>query len=169
MSAWGDERVHNCSRHPRTRVVLMVLAVVLFGVVSQGSAQQLSITHHDDLTFGALVPYAGGTVTVSPLGSRSAAGGVLPVTVGSALPAAGQFTITGDPDTVYSIDLPTSVILSDGTHTMLVDGFNSSPQSTGALGPTGAQTLKVGATLHVSSAQAQGQYTGSYDVEVTYN
>ena len=52
---------------------------------------------------------------------------------------------------------------------MLVDGFVSSPSGSGILDSTGHQTLTVGATLHVNPNQADGDYTGTFPVTVTYN
>jgi type 1 fimbria pilin len=50
---------------------------------------------------------------------------------------------------------------------MTVDTFTSNPSGTGTLSG-GAQTLNVGATLHVAGAQAAGNYTGTYNVTVAY-
>ena len=52
---------------------------------------------------------------------------------------------------------------------MTVGSFTSNPSSTGTLSSGGTQTLKVGATLAVSAAQAAGTYTNSTGVPVTVN
>ena len=51
---------------------------------------------------------------------------------------------------------------------MTVASFVSNPSGTGLL-TAGAQTLLVGGTLTVGSAQAPGNYTGSFTVAVDYN
>jgi hypothetical protein len=53
---------------------------------------------------------------------------------------------------------------------MIVNGFNSTPSTTGTLSGTGAQTVAVGATLNVVGGQAPGTYTAAgFPVTVNYN
>jgi len=145
--------------------------VALLAVTHAGYAQ-LSVTMVSDLGFGALVPNSGGTVVITPLGERRATGGVQPLACSSSLPSAAVFTVTGDTGATYSIMLPAdgTVSLSDGhNHTMSVDTFTPLPSPPGQLSSGGTQTVKVGATLHVSQGQAVGAYGGSFDVTVAYN
>lgn len=132
----------------------------------------ISITKTVDINFGnvAVQSTNGGTVVLSTAGARTTTGGVtLPAVTGTV--TAASFTINGEGSYTYAITLPsTAHSISDGTHTMTVTSFVSNPSGTGAL-TAGTQTLKVGATLNVSAAQAAGVYTSStpFDVTVNYN
>jgi hypothetical protein len=133
----------------------------------------ISLTKNVDMNFGNIAVSAstGGTVILATGGTRSkgGAGGVtLPATSGTV--AAANFTVSGNASYTYAITLPSSVTISDlGGHTMTVNGFNSNPSSTGTMSGGGTQTITVGATLSVSSAQASGTYNNSTGVPVTVN
>lgn len=121
-----------------------------------------------DLGFGAFVAGTGGTVAVSGAGTRTKTGGVLLVPQGAG--AAGTFMVSGDTACTYAVTLPPddTVVLSDGSHSMALNKFISTPAGTGTLAG-GSQTLAVGATLSVSNAQAPGAYAGAFSVTVQYN
>jgi hypothetical protein len=115
---------------------------------------------------GALLGTVVQTAAASPV--RSATGGT---TLGSATAVTpATFSVTGQPNNTYAITLPSgSITITDGANSMGVDTFTSSPSGTGTLDGSGAQTLYVGATLHVGASQATGIYSGSFSVTVTYN
>ena len=78
--------------------------------------------------------------------------------------------MTGAPSNTYAITLPTSITLAAAAGApMVVDTFVSAPTVTGTLDITGAQTLLVGATLHVGVSQAANPYSGTFNVTVAYN
>lgn len=151
----------------RTRVLFALACASTAASVSWAAAIALSNTQ--GLAFGKFVAGAGGTVTVSPGGVRSASGGVVLVPSGAG--AAAQFAVSGDANVTYGISLPAdgTVSLASGTNSMAVNTFTSSPSPTGTLSAGGAQTLSVGATLSVGSNQAIGSYSGTFDVTVNYN
>jgi len=129
----------------------------------------LSISNNVGLEFGQIVPsVAIGTVTVSTAGVRSSLGGV---TLGNGMvPTASSFAVTGAPSNTYAITLPTSITLTAAAGApMTVDTFVSAPNVAGTLDVTGAQTLLVGATLHVGVSQASNPYSGTFNVTVAYN
>jgi hypothetical protein len=111
----------------------------------------------------------GGTIVVSPNGSRTApSGGVM--LVGNAGTSAATFTVTGTPGASYSISLPINgtVFLSDGYgHSMGLNGFASNPSTTGTLFAS-TQALSVGATLTLGGLQVPGNYSGGFNVTVNY-
>jgi hypothetical protein len=121
------------------------------------------------LSFGKFAAGAGGTLTISPAGGRSATGGVVLVSGGS---SAAQFAVTGEPNLTYAISLPangTVVLVNGGGQQMAVNGFASTPTS-GQLSPVGGtQTISVGATLSVGANQPTGSYSGSFNVSLDYN
>jgi hypothetical protein len=131
----------------------------------------ISLTKTADMNFSDVVTGAtSGTVelTASASPSRSALGGTrLGNSTGI---SSATFTVAGDPEATYSISLPVveSELIS-GIHLMTVDSFSSSPIGSGLLSESGFQTLYVGATLNVGASQANGSYTGTFEVTVAYN
>ena len=120
-----------------------------------------------DLAFGAL--YGGpGTVLMSPAGVRTPSGGV---SLFNALTfGAASFAVSGNPNATYTITLPSSRLTLTGPGSgVYVDTFTSSPSPTGTLDGTGAQTLKVGATLHVPTGPTPGTYSAAFTVTLAYN
>jgi len=112
----------------------------------------------------------GGTVVLTPAGTRSVTGDVtLPAVTGTV--TAATFDVTGEANFTYSITLPAAAItITNGTDNMDVDTWTSNPTPTGTLDGTGAQTLSVGATLNVAGGESSGVYTGGpFTVTVNYN
>lgn len=145
-------------------------ALLVVGLAATAPAwAQISLSKSADLAFGGFVAGSGGTVTVAPNGGRSKGGSVLLVTQGTSA-AAAQFTVSGTDGATYAITLPVNdlVTLTDGSHTMAVNNFTSSPSATGTLAG-GSQLLRVGATLTAGNAQTPGSYSGSFAVFVNYN
>ena len=138
----------------------------------------ISISAVLSLEFGSVAvgtgtPASSGTVAIAAATGVATAGGTnVPrlITAGTATRRAGTFNVTGENNATYSITLPASAVnLTSGANTISIGTFTSSPTPTGTLSAAGAQTLSVGATLTVASAQAAGAYTGTYSVTVNYN
>ncbi|MFZ3042283.1 MAG: DUF4402 domain-containing protein [Thiobacillus sp.] len=127
----------------------------------------IAIANTADLAFGKFAASTGGTVVMSPAGTRTATGAVVLSTVTPG--AAASFDVTGDNNATYAITLPATASIASGANTMTVDTFTSTPSATGTLSATGAETVTVGGTLTVASAQVAGAYTGTFDVTVEYN
>lgn len=132
----------------------------------------ITITKTVDMNFGNLsVNGTAGTVILVPAGTRSATGGVTtPTTAGTV--TAASFSIAGQANYTYSITLPgsaTTLTHTNTVDTMTADTFTSSPTPTGTLSGGGAQTLTVGATLHVGGNQLAGVYTSGTPFTVTVN
>lgn len=135
----------------------------------------IAIAKITDLEFGSFAPGAGGSVTLSPNGTRTATGAILS-TVGATL-AAAKFDVTGEGSSTYSIAYTgTSAELTSGANNMtlaLVSDLTASAITTGTVTTgtltAGAQSIYVGGTLTVGAAQAAGTYTGTVAVVVEYN
>ncbi|MFT5400815.1 MAG: hypothetical protein ACI8XW_003626 [Gammaproteobacteria bacterium] len=109
-----------------------------------------------------------GTVVLSPNGSRIATGGIGIKSSKGGEPA--TFKVEGEPNAVYTISLPPSVVMTDSVgNTMIVDNFTSLPAAIGSLDTTGQQTLYVGGTLNVKKHQEYGPYSGAMSVTIQYN
>lgn len=152
------------------RSCAMTAAVVYLLLMPVTWAAEISISNVRPLAFGSFAASSGGTVTVSTAGMCSAGGSV--VLVNSSACAAAEFTVSGDPNATYFIELPSNhfVTLSGPGSDMTITDFTSTPSgANGVIGASGSQTLSVGGTLNVESKQAAGEYSGSFTVIVNYN
>jgi hypothetical protein len=148
-----------------------LLALVSAFIVAPYSQAQLTINHTQALGFGTFVANSGGMVTVGTNGVRSAAGGVLLLNaVGG---SAASFNVSdSDPansNRAYIITLPDNgtVTLTNGSNSMAVNNFVSSPSDSGVLSG-GAQIVTVGSTLTVGASQPPGSYSGNFSLLVEY-
>ncbi|MFA6127958.1 MAG: DUF4402 domain-containing protein [Bacteroidales bacterium] len=126
------------------------------------------------LKFGSFFPgTTGGTITITPSGSVNYTSGI---TIFASVQSAGIFTVSGQGDATYAINLPIGPVIltnNDGTSTMEVSGWTTVPENGDAnmRMEGGAQTVSVGATLRVGSINEnpRGEYTGSYEITFGYN
>lgn len=136
---------------------------------SSGAVANIAIENIQSLSFGSFVADNGGSVTVSATGNRNAGGSVVLI---PSQGIAAQFTVSGEPNATYTIQLPGNdvVSLTGPGIDMFVNNFTSTPSGVGGqLGAGGSQTLSVGGTLNVGSDQAPGSYSGPFSVTVNYN
>jgi hypothetical protein len=135
----------------------------------------ITITKTFDLAFGKFAPGVGGSVTVSNSGARTATGAILSA-VGST-PTAAQFNVVGDALATYSIAIAPDATIVSGANSMALavtsdlTGANvtTGNVTAGTLSALGAQTIFIGGSLTVNSAQVAGAYTGNIVVTVEYN
>lgn len=137
----------------------------------------LSITNSIGLDFGDMfAPPVGGTVVVSPAGALSVTG----VTHAGGTISAASFNVNqtqGQP--IFYVEVPSSITISSGANTMVVDTFTTNIANPAACVTTGGAApgprgqcpkapfvLNVGAKLHVGTNQPVGAYTGTFDVTV---
>jgi hypothetical protein len=132
----------------------------------------LKLTKVQDLDFGTVVTSAAlGQVTVDPSsGAATPSGGV--TLVGTTSTAAQfEFAGTANQTVNFSISTALPITLSDGAagDTMSLSALNLSATS-GTVDPT-SLTVKVGVggTIDVGANQADGVYTGQFDVTADYN
>jgi hypothetical protein len=134
------------------------------------------VTKSADLSFGKFSAGAGGSITISTSGVRSASG-VVPSTADTTMTAA-KFVVTGDKDATYSITHggTTSLTRASGSETMLLTKFSDLTAANATAGTVasgkltaGTQSIYVGGTLNVAPDQAPGDYTGLVSVTVEYN
>jgi hypothetical protein len=153
---------------PRWPAARALGALACAAAAFAANAAVVEVTSTQSLSFGRFVA-GDGTVVISPTGARTTTGTVIPL--GSDPGQAAQFLITGDPNAAYAITLPLdgTVQLSDGSRTMPVNRFTSSPASTGTLSGGGSEVLNVGATLEVAAGAPAGAYSGSFTLVVEYN
>ena len=133
-------------------------------VVSSINIVALNGVFFGDISSSAIA----GTVSIDTSGSRTATGGVTIST--NTLGSPANFEVSGDPNGLYDITLPPSVILiSAAGDNMTVNNFSSTPDSNGQLDAGGTQNLSIAARLNVGSFQAFGAYSGIMATTVEYN
>lgn len=146
-----------------------VNAAATTATVEVNIVSSINIVAHNGVTFGDIssssIP---GTVSIDNSGSRTATGGVTINTSASGSPA--NFEVSGDPNGLYDITLPQTVVITSGTgDSMTVDNFSSTPDTNGQLDVGGTQNLSVAARLNVGSFQPFGIYSGLMSTTVEYN
>ncbi len=150
--------------------ILAGVALASMVAPTSWAQENIAIENIQSLSFASFVAGSGGSVTVSTDGNRNAGGGV--VLIRSSQGTAAQFTVSGDPNAAYTIQLPDNDFVSltgPGTD-MFINNFVSTPSDVeGKLGAGGSQALSVGGTLNVGSGQAPGSYSGTFSVTVSYN
>lgn len=153
------------------RLLRALLLLWPAGVAFQALAlQPLTVLTSRELAFGRFAAGLGGNIVVSPGGVRTSSGGV--VLLSSASGSSAQMTVTGEPNTTYSIGLPLDgvLVLRNATGAaMPVKTFVSTPGSSGQVGVGGSQIINIGATLVVAPGQAVGNYSGTFAVSLNYN
>jgi len=151
------------------RHTLAFTLAILLTLPILSRAADIAVTNIGPLGFGSFAAGSGGSVTVSTSGMCSAGGSVIVILSNC---SAAEFTVTGDPNFTYLIELPANdfVTLSGPGSDMTITNFVSNPAgASGLLGAGGAQNLSVGGTLNVGSNQSPGSYSGSFSVIVNYN
>lgn len=128
----------------------------------------VSITQQGEgLDFGTMIaPADAATVTIASSGSRSSS--KPEILVGTNEGAAGIFEITGADSQSVTVTLPDSATLNGSeSGEMTVNTFTSSKGTAFTL-DGGTATMNVGATLNVGASQPEGDYTGTYEIKVSY-
>lgn len=170
---------------PGLKLALLALTVVASGhgvaAVATASAscmviEPIAVSKSADLSFGKFAAGAGGTVTISTSGVRTASG-VRPSADGGASTAA-IFVVTGGQGATFSIRHGASAALSRtaGTEIMTLTTFSdltganaTAGTATGGMLSAGTQSIYIGGTLNVAPNQAVGSYAGEVSVTVDYN
>jgi hypothetical protein len=148
-----------------------VPSVGLTALATATVRKSLQITKLTDLQLGTLVrPATGsGTVTINATTGLRTTGGANPP-VGVTGPASGRatYTLTGEPSSTFTINIPASATLTSGANTIALTLTNTA---------SGAQTMPVGGSLAlgiggsatITSTTASGSYSTSFVVTITYN
>lgn len=156
-----------------TIALLLTLAAVPAAAApanSPGTSQSvvlnpLTATTVQDLDFGQVIPgAAAGTVVINPVNNaRSTTGGTLPA---GGAPSAAIFVGVARPDRMVHLNLPNgSITLTNGTGgTMTVNNFTTDGNINRRTDANGIISFRVAATLNVAANQADGAYSGTFNV-----
>jgi len=86
-------------------------------------------------------------------------------------PHAAKFRGVAQGSAVVNIKVPNKALTLTrvgGTQTIVIDSFTLDGQSKRTLAQAGIFDFKVGATLRPAANQAEGLYTGTFDVTIQY-
>jgi hypothetical protein len=129
----------------------------------------LTISKTTDLDFGVVViagtSFAAETVTVSTAGAVTCGGGVNLTCSGS--PTAARFHLVGSNNALVTVSSPTFNLTGPGT-LAVTPSSTSQSVNLGASGSTSGVDVDLGASIPVSSAPAEGVYTGTWTVTADY-
>lgn len=128
----------------------------------------LSVVNTSDLDFGTLIAgTSAGTATVNPVtGTRTTSGGT---TAAGGAPQAATFLATGVVNRLYILALGTAPVLTNGSGgTMPVSVLMIDGPALRLFGSGGVATIRVGGILNVAPNQADGNYTGTFNLTVVY-
>ena len=129
----------------------------------------LSVILKDDMLFGFLAAPTAGTAILNPdTGALTTTGGV--VSLGGEIHPA-QFIGAAQSSVVVLIKLTNGSIpltRTGGAEVMLLSKLSLQGQSKRTLARLESFTFRVGGTLNVAANQAQGNYTGTFEVEIQY-
>jgi hypothetical protein len=170
-------------------LIIIVAIVMIAGLTSRVMAQSvtdtksnsanatvlsaISLAVNQALEFGAFVPHATipGTVTMGITDNRGFT--VVTLVTGTVTPKSAQYTTSGTKLAAYTITIPTSSFnitntSSGNSETMAITGMSCTGGLTHQIGAGGTDVFKLGGNLAVAAAQADGLYTGTFDVTVAY-
>ncbi len=131
----------------------------------------IQLENDRELNFGAIAKTSiGGNVTATPAENTviyfenpNAA-----VTTLSSNKSSARFIITGEEDALFGISFTDASLTGTGDD-MIISDFTSSVGTTSVQLIGTSMTFYVGATLQVNPNQATGEYTGEFEVTVSYN
>lgn len=129
----------------------------------------LTLVTRTNLDFGLVASTGAGTVLIDPNTSRLSTTGLVTSLGGNPRPA--SFVGAARSAAVVIIRIPKSPITirrAGGTETMVVRDFTLQGADKRNLARMQAFEFNVGATLVVAAGQAEGVYTGEFDVTVQY-
>jgi hypothetical protein len=131
--------------------------------IEDAAATVTSVTVKKDLQFGNVAGDAdlGGTVVVSPGGTKTVTGGV---TDFGGTHKKADVQLKGDNNGTYACTLPGSTQVTSGGNSASVDTFMTDVPLTGFLDNKGKAKIRIGATLHLAAGQAAGSYSGTFDI-----
>lgn len=129
----------------------------------------LTLTKVADMHFGNLgVTAAGSAVINAVTDTMTTTGGVIRL---AGTPHAAIFRGVAQGNSVVNIRIPNRAVLLTrvgGTETITLDAFTLDGQSKRTMAQAGVFDFKVGATLRPAANQAEGLYTGTFDITIQY-
>jgi hypothetical protein len=144
------------------------IAALLFLNTVNANAQ-VNVYPTQNISFGAFFPgNSGGTLTISPDGTRSSTGDIIPMNMGFVYSPA-VFEIEAPQDAVISILKGPDVILTGsngGSLTLHIGDADVGSSFNNTVAPPGRTQIKMGGTLTVagSTSTPPGNYNGTISI-----
>lgn len=129
----------------------------------------LTLTKIADMDFGNLGVTTAGTAVINAVTDTMTTNGGVTSLGGS--PHAAIFRGVAQGNSVVNIKVPNRAVTLTrvgGTETIILDSFTLDGQSKRTMAQAGIFDFKVGATLRPAANQAEGLYTGTYDITIQY-
>lgn len=153
------------------RVMCLAAAFAVFAPAPATTQVAITLVPKRDMKFGKFAASidGGGTVVLSPDADSVSWSGAITNFGGTVRRA--RFQIVGEPKAYVIVSLPSSITIRKGTsnHYMTVDSFTMNLTNPVRLNNSGKKTINIGATLHITTDQRQGNYndenTFTYTVE----
>ncbi len=126
----------------------------------------------DDLRFGTFArPASAASMTITANGTVTATGEVAASM--DSFPSPGgrgpaRFLVQGTDSRLFIPFFPSSVTISNGSSTMLVDQLRDNVFIIGFLDSEGRYNYQIGGRLNVSANQEPGQYSGDFQISVLF-
>ncbi len=131
--------------------------------------RSIVVTKLSDLAFGTmLVPTGSGSVIINPTTGARTTSGTAPTLITGPLFGRAAYTITGESGSTFTITVPATFTMTNGTTTLTVTTSRSNAAGTYTL-TGGTFSFGMGGTLPVTAATTRGQYTGSVTLTMAYN
>jgi hypothetical protein len=152
----------------RTRPSGRWLAALATGLATAAFASPFdSVSVTSSLGFGTVAVLGSGSVTLHPLGGRTAQGSVYLVNPDHGAPAQVLVRST-QPNLVFSMSIPDQIVLTAANgETLRVTSLTSTP-AVKSTGPGSALVVSIGGTLQFTRSPEPGTYQGSFPVTVFY-
>ena len=81
----------------------------------------------------------------------------------------GSFTVTGDASRAFHVTWPATITIRNGARALRISALTQNTTGgTASLNASGNFTLTIGGTLTVGANPTVGNYSGTYNVTVTY-
>lgn len=129
----------------------------------------LTLAKLRDMDFGGLGVLAGGSATIDPVSEAlTVTGGVVRL---AGTPRAARFAGSTSSSAVVIIRIPNKAVMLTrvgGTETLRADNFTLDGQSKRAMARAGVFEFNVGASVYPVTGQAEGTYTGTFEVTIQY-
>ncbi len=128
----------------------------------------ITLTNTADLDFGGVVVtgVAASSITLTPANGLSTTGADILATFNTT--TAGGFTVGGTKNATYAISAVPGVSMPGPAATPIPVSFTTS-KATGTLSAAGSDTFTVGGTASIPAGVADGDYSTTFSVTVSYN
>jgi len=157
----------------RLPLFCVLLFLAFFEPIGMKAQAPLRVNVVQDLSFGSFVVGAsGGTITITPEGTHTTTGTIVPLAISTVAPAIFEVLKPGSSQKQVNIVFPASAYLtrSGGSERIVVNNFKSDKPSDSFLVSNVTQRVNVGATLTVQglSTNPPGNYAGTFSVTFAY-